>query len=235
MADVGTFGEVGRELVSKIMTGSMIVFLVLILGGIIVGVAFGVRYYRQFNVKVRIKTRRGSGTDGKPVYKVFYTKGAIIYRKKDKRSFFRVLKERVDLPTPPFEALYILSDGGNEITIRKDSDTEYSYEIPGSTEKMIFSDDGETLEVAKQNVRIVGSSDAYWNVLRKRDNRKLFDMESLMMKLLPYIIPMLMVIMVIFLTYIISDHWGDFATAAKALKEAAEALRDVTTASTTTG
>ena len=75
-----------------------------------------------------------------------------------------------------------------------------------------------------------------WSVtFSPRDNRKLFDMESLIMKLLPFIIPMLMFMLVIFLTYMITDHWGEFASAAKALSDAAKALQEVSTASTVTG
>jgi len=235
VVDFGGAGEIGSQLLEKIMSGTIIVFGILIFGLLITGIVWYVSYMRKFNIKVRVKSKMSTGVDGNPSYKIFYDKGAILFKKKDKRSFFRIKGERVDLPSPPFEVREFLDKGGSEIGIRKESENEYYYEIPGIIEKKYILKDGKKIPYIQQNTRTVGSGDAYWNVLRKRDNRKLFDLEGLLGKLAPIIGMVLMFMLVIFLTYMITDKWGVFQEAAKQLNNAAQAIREATTASAALG
>ena len=234
MANVDQFTDIGGDLIGKIMYGSIAVFSILILGGIILGAGLYIRYLRQFNIKVRIKSKRSSGVDGNPIYKIIYDKGAFIRKKKEKANWFRIKGEKVDLCNPPFETMQVLANGGNEIEILKNSDEEYSYLLPSTSNQKVIVREGKQISVSEIDMKIVEGDIAYWNQLRKRRNKELFDMESLLMKFLPYIVPTLMVVMVIFLTYIITDHWGEFTAAAQALNNAAQALERATGANIVT-
>jgi len=235
MADTSQFASIGSVLLKKVISGGAIVIGVIILALIILGIGLYVRYLRQFNVKVEIKSLRGSGTRGEPVYKIVEDVGGFIENKKDKTRWFRLKGEKVDLASPPLEALQMRADGKNLLKIFQKSDTEYYYLIPDKIDMTSIIRGGVEVPIAQMNMKIVEGDVSYWGQLRKRDNRKLFDTESLIMKLLPFIVPVLMFMLVIFMTYLITDHWGEFASAAQALKEAAEALQLTTTAQVTTG
>jgi len=229
------FEGIGRELLSKLLTGSVIVIAVIIFSCIILGIALYIRYLRKFNIKVEIQSLRGSGTMGEPVYKLVTDLGGFIDDKKNKTRYFRLMKEKIDLPSPPLECLQFDAKGRNHLKIYQKSDTEYFYLMPDRIDKDYIVRNGVKVPVATLNQKIVEGDIGYWNQLKKRDNRKLFDTEGLLIKLLPFIIPTLMFMLVIFMTYLITEHWGEFSAAANALKDAAEALRSVSTAEVVTG
>ena len=235
MADLtGGFSSVGGAIVERILSGGFIFIGVLVLIVFIIGVVWGIFYYRKFDIKIRIKAKRGTGSDGESVYKIYYDKGAIMHKRRDKRSFLRLLHDKVDLPCPPYESLQILAKGGNELGIVRESDTEYYYEVPGTIGRGYVMKDGRSVAVKNSSTKIIESDVAYWNQLRKRDNRKLFDMESLLMKVLPFIPLIIVVVGMIFFTYIWLDKIPGVLTAvaevADKLAEAAVALRDVSAA-----
>jgi len=235
MADVqSTFSGIAGNLIERILQGSIIVFLSLICGLVIFGVLFFVRYLRQFDIVVEIKSLRGSGTFGEPIYKIVPDKGGMLFNKKDKRYDFKLLKERVILPPPPLECLELRSDGKNQIKIFQKSQDEYYYLFPDKIDLDTVVRKGKKIPIGTSSFNVVDGDISYWNTLRKRDNRKLFSAEDFITKILPYIGLFLMFVTIIFLTYIITDHWGEFSSAAQALKEASIALRDVSTASVTT-
>lgn len=224
----GGFGSVGGSILNRLMTGGVLVGIVLLLAAFLVAFYFILRYYRQFNIRIRMRTRRSTGIDGNPIYKVYYTKGGILTKRKDKRSYFRVLSDRVDLAVPPFEAFQILANGTNEIEMIQDSEGVYSYIIPGKIESGYLIKDGKLVPTAVQGAKRINSVSEYWGILRKRDNRKLFMTDTFKMQLLFAGILFLMVCAVIFFTYIWLDKAPAVIQAAKevadSLKEAAKAL-----------
>jgi len=235
LVDTTQFQEFGSKLLDNIITGGIAIVGVLVLCGVIVAVALYIRYLRQFNVKVEILSLRGRGGKGAPIYKIVRDVGGFIERRKDKSRWFRLRGEKVDLPSPPLEALQLDSHGVNNLKILQKSDTEYYYLLPYSISTDTIIRGGKEVPITQMNLKIVEGDVAYWAQLRKRDDKKMFDVESLAMKLLPYVVPVLMFMLVIFLTYLITDHWGEFVAAADALREAAHALRDVSVAQTATG
>ena len=235
MVDTGGFGDVGKQILDRVVSGGVLVVGGIILSLFILGIGLYIRYLRQFNIKVEIKALRGSGGRGEPIYKIVNDTGAFITNRKDHSEWFRLRGERVDLPLPPLECLQLDAKGKNNIKIYQKSATEYYYLLPDTIDVKNIIRNGKQIPVAQGELKIVEGDISYWNILRKKDNRKIFDTESLFMKLLPYIIPVLMFMLVIFMTYMITDHWGEFSSAAQALKEAAYALRDTTSAAVTTG
>lgn len=229
MAIEGQFGDVGRAIINRLISGSIFIIGTLLLIGIIGGTLFFIFYLRKFNVKVRMKTRRGTGSGGEPIYKIYYDKGGILTKRKTKRNFFRVLRERVDLPSPPYEAFQITAKGGNEIEIIKESDKQYGYLTPG---KIVWNDGNVT---ANQQYRAATAANDFWDDVRGREIRKTFDPEGLLWKLAPIALAVFMVMGVIFYTYIWLDKAPAIIGAAREvsaeLAETARVLRDITTAS----
>lgn len=221
----GSMGGTASKIASMVVRGGIIVIMIIILAIIAVVVGLYVRYRSQFVYKVEIKSKRSSGVSKSEAYKIIEDKGAFIRNKKEGSVYFRLLNQKVDLTPPPLECMQIGIKGKNYIKIFQPSDEEYYYLMPDEIQLVnAVTTKGDNISVAMQKVRAIGGDSAYWNILRKRENRKLFDTEGLLMKLLPYIVPVLMFMLVIFLSYMITEHWGEFSAAATALKEAAEAL-----------
>lgn len=235
MVETSKFQDVGSQIIDQVITGGIVVFGVILLIGIIASVLLYVRYLRQFNIRVEIKSLRGSGTRGEPIYKIVNDVGGFIENKKDKTRWFRIKGEKVDLPSPPLEALQLDSTGRNHIKVFQKSDTEYYYLLPDRIDMKTIVRDGIEIPISEATQKVSDGDVTYWGQLRKRDARKLFDMENVFMKLLPYLVPFLMFMLVIFLTYMITDHWGEFASAASSLREAAETLERVSSAQAAIG
>lgn len=233
--DTSNMQNLGQELLDKVVSGGLMVVGIIFLAAVIFGVGFYVRWLRQFNVRVEIKSLRGSGTLGEPIYKIVNDVGGFIHNKKDNTDWFRLRGQKVDLPSPPLEALQLDSNGKNHLKIYQRSDQEYYYLLPDQIDMKTIIRGGKEIPVAQAGMKIVEGDVAYWGQLRKRDNKNLFDMESMFMKLLPYIVPVLMFMLVIFMTYMITDKWDVFSSAADALRRAAESLEHISVAETTIG
>jgi len=232
---MGQFSQIGGDLLNRVIYGGAAVVGIIILAAVIVGVGFYVRYLRKFNIKVEIKSLRSSGILGRETYKIIEDRGGIIQNKRDKTSWFRLMREKVDLPSPPLECFELDAKGTNHIKILQKSENEYYYLLPDRVDTSVIIRAGAEIPIAQSGLKVIEGDVSYWGQLRKRENKKIFDTEGIIMKLLPFIVPTLMFVLVIFLTYLITDHWGEFASAAQALERAANALRDVSQASTVTG
>lgn len=233
MVDTSSFQTAGNEILGKIVTGSIMLIGALFIAGIILGTALYIRYLRQFNIKVEIKSLRGSGSRGEPIYKIISDVGGFVENKQDKTRWFRLKGEKIDLPSPPLEALQLDASGVNHLKIYQRSDTEYYYLLPDRINTSVVVRDGKVIPVAQMELKISDGDVVYWGQLRKKQDRKMFDMESMLMKIIPYIGLMILFVGVVFLSYMITDNWGTFAAAADALREAAEALKDMSTAQVT--
>ena len=227
-------GSVGSAILSKLVSGSIIVIVALIIGACIVGLAFYLRYNSQFIYDIEIKSLRSSGLITNQNYKIIKDKGAFIRNKKDKSVWFRLKNQRVDLPPPPLECMQIGVKGKNYIKILQKSDEEYYYLLPENIDLQKVIRDGKELIIGEESIKVIDGDVAYWNIQRKKADKKLFDVESLFMKLLPYVVPVLMFMLVIFMTYMITQHWGEFSAAASALERAADRLASISNAGTVT-
>lgn len=228
-----------RDMLSKITGGTIAVVGFLLFAGLIIGIAFYIRYLRQFNIKVEIRSVRNPGAPStQEVYKIVPDKGGIIYDKKTKTNWFRLKGEKVDLPTPPYDVMQLMADGSNKIEIYQPTHSEYYYVLPSRIDRKQVIREGKSFNVAELEEKIVDPAVGYWGQLKKRDNRTLFNTEHWAMKLLPYLIPALMIIGVIFYTYIWLDKTPQLIEASRKvaveLRAVAEALKDITAAQVTT-
>lgn len=227
MVSLGSFGDLGtltNGLIGKLFSGAFIVFLLLIMMVIIVGAALYIRHWRQYNIFVEIKSRRSSGTNQIESYKLIYDKGALIYDNKDKIWYFRLYDHKIDLPVPPYEVLQN-STKGNVLKLLQKSQDEFTFLLPDRIDRTkIVRIDGKEYDAAIVVEKQVEGDVAFWNQLRKEKNKQLFDPEGTLMKLLPYIIPVLMFMLVIFISWILIKKFDTVAQVAASMDSAAKAI-----------
>ena len=229
------FGSQASDIYGNMIGNTFMLIAILILCAVIIGVALYVRYLRQFNITVMIESTRSAGISGVQHNKIIFDKGGLIYNKKDKSWYFRLLKEKVDLPQPPFDVLQP-SNKGNILRIWQKSNEEFIFLLPDKIDtQIIVRADGSRVPVGQLVVKQVEGDVSYWNQIRKRTNKKLFDTESMIMKLLPYIVPDLMFMLVIFMTWMVIKNFTVLADVAKSLENTANILNGTTNAAVITG
>lgn len=219
----------GAGLLAGLLTGTVKLVAAIVVMGIIIGTAFYVRYLRQFDIKVEIISTRANigGTDQ---HKIIFDKAGYLYDKKDKHYYFRLKEMKVDLPVPPFNVL-IPTDKGNMIKIWQKSINEYVFLLPDRIRHdIIIKQDGKGYAASNLELNQIDGDVAFWNTKRKSTNKSIFNPESTLMKLLPFIVPVLMFILVIFLTWIVVKKFDVLADVATQLNSAAQAISGATKA-----
>ena len=230
---VNPVASVTAGLFGNILSGTIALVGFILVAGIIIGAGFYVRYLRQFDIKAEIISTRAN-IGGVDQHKIIFDKAGLIYSKQDKTWYFRIKGMKVDLPSPPFNVL-IPTDKGNMVKIWQKSAEEFVFLLPDVINKnVIIRQDGKQYLTSQLVVKQVEGDVAYWNIMRKEKNKKLFDPESLMMKLLPLIVPMLMFVLVIFMTWMVLKNFDVLAGVASSLKETAAILKGGSQAVVTT-
>lgn len=228
-----TVGGAFGGLFGGALTGVITLIGLLLVGAGIIGTAWYVRYIKQFNIKAEIISTRAN-IGGVDQYKVIFDKAGLIYDKADKTYYFRIKDMKVDLPQPPFNVL-IPTDQGNMVKIWQKSAEEFVFLLPDTiNHSLIVRQDGKSYSSATLNVKQVEGDVAYWNVKRKERDKKLFDPQSTLMMLLPYLVPMLMFVLVIFISWMVLKNFEVLKDVAASLKETATILKGSTQATITT-
>lgn len=202
MAATNALKEVGNKLVSQIFSGAIWI------GGalIIIAVLLGVIYYffvyqRKFDIKVKVISERAGDK-----HKIIFDKAAILRDRKTKNKFIRVWNLKVDLPLPKFN-IFQISNEGDFIEIYRTSEDQFYYLTPPRVDKdHVIKLDGKLYPILAPEYKQIDTDIAYWNVKRKDMNKRMFDTESLLMKLLPYLGILLGGVIIIFVLYILLDH-----------------------------
>ena len=220
------FEDAASDLLGGIF-GSILTFSLV---GIVIGVVMGVGFYylwwkRKFDIFVEIRSDRSQDPS------IYFDKAAILYDRKDKNKYLRLLDTKIDLPVPSFKILS-KTNKGDHLKIWRKSEDEFIYLTPGKIDKdRVVRSNGKLIRIAEINQKQVEGDIAYWNVKRKDKNKKLFDTESLLLKFLPYF-PLLMGgTFMIFLLYIMFDSLPGLINQ---LTELTKALNDLQTGRTST-
>lgn len=221
------FATIASGLSEKIFSGilwfGLAIILIAILGGVVWYMAV---YRRKFNIRVKIKSERTEDA------KIYFDKAAILYDKKDKNKYLRLLNTGVDLPVPPFKVLQHTNEG-DYLEIWRKSEDEFIYLTSGKIDRLnILKIDGKLYPIAQTEQKQVEGDISYWNTKRKEKHRGLFDTETLLMKLLPYIPLFLGGIFMIFIMYILMDH---LPTILSQLSELTRELKSLKGADVVTG
>ncbi len=204
MVDISTSGleGVGSTIIEKIFSGIIWLTVGVLFAGIVVGlIYYFIIYKKKFNIDVKITSERAGDRD-----RVMFDKAAILTDRKDKSKFFRIWSAKIDLPAPKFNVLQDTNRGDYLELFRTSENTIY-YLTPSIIDKTrIIKDDGKVhLIAAQKNMQMTTDMD-FWAARRSQENKKMFDTESIFMKLLPYLPAIMGGFITIFVLYILLDH-----------------------------
>ena len=203
MVDAGNIvSTVGGKFVEKIFSGLLWFGIIVILIGIVgfLGWWFLV-YKKKFNIKVKITSERARDRN-----RIVFDRAAILRDRKDKSMYFRIWGMKLDLPAPRFNVLQSTSDG-DYLELYRTSENRIYYLTPSVIDKKnIIKSDGKLHALAVQTNKQIDASMDFWAARRMTENKKMFDTESIFMKLLPYIPAILGGMITIFILYILLDH-----------------------------
>lgn len=210
------FEEVGSQLAGGIFN-SILLFGVAFILIVVLGVVmyYFVYYRRKFDIEVKIISERSGETS------VFFDKAAILYDRKTKTKFFRLLSTKVDLSVPKFE---VLQKAGRKdyLELYRKSEDDFRYLLPPKIIKThIIKEDGKAHALASVEQRQL-EPDIYWFFTRKDRLKKLFDTEGLLMKVLPYIPHIVGGVILIFVLWVLMDK---LPTVLSALEDITRELR----------
>ena len=202
MADTSAFSEMGSRLTqtifSSILWFGLAFILICVLGGLM---WYLLHYRKKFDIRVKIVSQRAGDTKS-----VYWDQAAIITHWKTKLKFFRLQRTKVDLPVPPFNVLQT-TDLCDYLEILRKSEDEFYYLKPARMcETQIIKADGKVYPITEQEHMRLDSDTSYWNVKRKDMNKKMFDTEHILMKILAYLPQLLSGALMIFVLYILMDN-----------------------------
>lgn len=218
----GTGGAIVGKIFTSILWFGIAIIIVSVLGGILY---YYLVYKKKFDIRVKIKSERA----GDP--RIYFDMAAILYDKKDKNKYFRLRDTRVDLPVPPFAVLQT-TNWGDYVEIWRKSEDEFIFLTAGTIDKQnIIRQDGKLHAVADIEQKQIEGDISFWNIKRKEKNKGLFDTESLLMKILPYLPLIIGGMFMIFMLYILMDN---LPTLIQTMTELAEQLRSLKGADVTT-
>ena len=216
--------QTGSQLFSGLITGTIWLFLGLIVASAILGVFIFIRWKRKFDIKVEVISERANGNN---VY--YFDKAAILTERETKHKYFRLLETKVDLPVPPYN---VLQNFGKKDLLRiwRKSEDEFVFLLPGRINKRyIIKQNGKAHSLAREEYTQVESDIAYWNIKRKNQHKKLFDTESVLMKLIPFLPHIFAGAITIFVIYILFDSLPGLISSLTQLTKELQILRTPTT------
>lgn len=190
-------GGIGEQLLSA----SVIGIVVILIAVVVIGFAFYLRYRRKFDISVEIMSERIGGH-----LTTFYDKGAIL-TDKDGVKFLRLLKlKNVELPTINFGLTLDKTNRGDVLRYYRKSEDEFIPMTAPKINKMtVVKQDGREFPLVQAEFKQVEGDVAWWNVKRKQIHKGLFDTESMLMKLLPFIPQIIGGILTLFILYVLFD------------------------------
>ena len=190
--------EVGAKVGAVLLKSAVGLVLVFVLGGLIIGILIYVKYRKQFDITIKIKSTRSEDK-----HSIIFDKAAIINDKKDGTKYFKMKGMRIELPVPPFNVLQ-RTNKGDYVEIWRKSEDEFVYLTPSKiSRKYYIKSDGKAYPMADLIQKQVEPDVAFWNVKRKKMNKGLFDTEHWMMKLLPFIPQIIGGVVTLFVLYVL--------------------------------
>ena len=196
------FAETGSKIVEVALSSILYIGIAVLLIGALSAIMYWFVFYkRKFNIEIKITSSRSGDKDY-----VFYDKGAILIDRKTKTKFLKFWSLKLELPTPPFEILQTTSRGDLIELYRESENNFYFLEAPKINKKQVIKADGKLYGQATQSQNRMDADIEFWNQKRKFANKKMFDTESMFMKILPFIPLIISSVIQIFVLYILLDH-----------------------------
>ena len=193
------FNAVAGDLFGKLF-GSILYFGLAIMLIATIGVAmwYWLHYKKKFDIMVKIRSERARDPA------IYFDWAAVIYNRQTKSKYFRLLNTKVDLPVPPFNVLQ-KTNRGDYLEIYRKSEEDFKFLTPGKIDKdRVIRADGKIYPVASTDQKQI-EGDIYWYISRKDKMKKLFDTDSMLVKILPWIPQIMGGIFMIFILYVMMD------------------------------
>jgi len=193
------FNAVAGDLFGKLF-GSILYFglAVILIATIGVAMWYWLHYKKKFDIMVKIRSERARDPA------IYFDWAAVIYNRQTKSKYFRLLNTKVDLPVPPFNVLQ-KTNRGDYLEIYRKSEEDFKFLTPGKIDKdRIIRADGKIYPVASTDQKQI-EGDIYWYISRKDKMKKLFDTDSMLVKILPWIPQIMGGIFMIFILYVMMD------------------------------
>ena len=193
------FNAVAGDLFGKLF-GSILYFGLAIMLIATIGVAmwYWLHYKKKFDIMVKIRSERARDPA------IYFDWAAVIYNRQTKSKYFRLLNTKVDLPVPPFNVLQ-KTNRGDYLEIYRKSEEDFKFLTPGKIDKdRVIRADGKIYPVASTDQKQI-EGDIYWFISRKDKMKKLFDTDSMLVKILPWIPQIMGGIFMIFILYVMMD------------------------------
>lgn len=195
------FQDIGSQIVGKILGSILWIGIAFIIFITVFGLIwFFVIYRRKFDIKVKIVSERAGDKDA-----VIWDKAAILTDRKDKTKYFRLWGLKFDLPVPKFNVLQSTSEGDYLEILRK-SEEDFYFLTPSLVDKTkIIRADGRLYAMADQIQKQIDPDVAYWMTKRKQFNKKMFNVDSLLGKLIEFAPIIIISFIQLFVLYILLD------------------------------
>lgn len=202
MADTSLFQEVGGNLLQKVFSGLIWFGLAFIFIGVIGFLMYWFIFYRRrFDIDVKIKSDRADDKEN-----IIFDKAAILTERKSGVKYFKLWDLKKELPIPRYNVLQ-RSNKGDFLELYRKGENEIYFCNPSKISKTkVMKEDGNLYGIAEQESIRMDIDLDYWQAKRKKDNKSMFDNESVLMKLLPYLPAAMISVIMIFVLYILLDH-----------------------------
>ena len=181
MVEIGNAltGVVG-DIFSSTVTFSLVIAVILVIFGLVGGLVYYFFVYKKkFDIKCKIISTR-AGED-----KVYFDYAGILHNKKSNVSFLKLWNTKVKLELPRFDIFYHTNEG-DYCEIERYSQRGFRFLTPSRIEKSyIVKKDGKLYPVSDLKQYPI-EADITWILQREKENKKIIDPESFLMKLLSY-------------------------------------------------
>ncbi len=202
MAEGSLLGEVGSQFAARLFSGviwftvGLMIFLVLVFF-----MWWFLIYKKKFNIKVKINSERAGDRN-----QIIFDRAAILRDRKDGTKYFRLWSTKIDLPAPKFNVLQSTSEGDYIELYRTSENTIYFLTPSIVDKKKVIKADGKIYLIASQTNRQIDPDMDFWGARRMQENKSIFDHDSVLMKLLPYLPVIMGGMITIFVLYILLDN-----------------------------
>ena len=177
-------------------------------------------YQKKFSIKVKVISERANDKNV-----IIFDKAAILKDRKDGSTYFKLWNLKLELPAPSFNVLQTAGKG-DYLELYRTSQNSIYFLTPSKIDKTkTYQHDGKTILLASQRTNKINPDMEFWQVKRKSMNKKMFDTESMFMKLIPYIPQIIGGVIMIFTLYILMSHLPTILTELTSLVKEMKSLK----------
>jgi len=223
MANVGgvELGTFTSGLMGNVSSGVVWAIIIVVALGILGGIAFLIRSKINYDIEVRIYSKRKQG------WKTWTDKGAFLKNKKTGDVYgFKLKGEKEILQIPNYDALMMTVKGGNVLHLEQLSNTEYFVLMPD------IDDPTDIIKQTKEGfikLKIIESDIQLWATTMIDRLYAMYKKPSLWDKILPILLYAVPMMISLILMYLLLQKFDVLKAVAENLAQAALALKDLHT------